>query len=85
MIPVKLTFQAFGPYVKRQEIDFRKFADSGVFLIHGATGSGKTTILDAMTGVQTCALPIWKIKRRPARRHYRNEMPDGKGRYSYRS
>lgn len=49
MIPVKLTFQAFGPYVKRQEIDFRKFADSGVFLIHGATGSGKTTILDAMT------------------------------------
>lgn len=49
MIPIKLTFQAFGPYVKRQEVDFLKFADSGVFLIHGITGSGKTTILDAMT------------------------------------
>lgn len=49
MIPIKLTFQAFGPYVKRQEVDFQKFADSGVFLIHGITGSGKTTILDAMT------------------------------------
>lgn len=49
MIPVKLTFQAFGPYVKKQEVDFNKFADSGVFLIHGITGSGKTTILDAMT------------------------------------
>lgn len=49
MIPIKLTFQAFGPYVKKQEVDFQKFADSGVFLIHGITGSGKTTILDAMT------------------------------------
>lgn len=49
MIPIKLTFQAFGPYVKKQEVDFKKFADSGVFLIHGITGSGKTTILDAMT------------------------------------
>lgn len=49
MIPVKLTFQAFGPYVKKQEVDFEKFADSGVFLIHGITGSGKTTILDAIT------------------------------------
>ncbi len=49
MIPIRLTFQAFGPYVKKQEVDFQKFADSGVFLIHGITGSGKTTILDAMT------------------------------------
>lgn len=49
MIPIKLTFKAFGPYVKKQEVDFNKFADSGVFLIHGITGSGKTTILDAMT------------------------------------
>lgn len=49
MIPIKLTFQAFGPYVKKQEVDFNKFTDSGVFLIHGITGSGKTTILDAIT------------------------------------
>ena len=49
MTPIKLTFQAFGPYVKKQEVDFTKFTDSGVFLIHGITGSGKTTILDAIT------------------------------------
>lgn len=49
MIPLKLSFQAFGPYVKKQEIDFDRFENSGVFLIHGITGSGKTTILDAMT------------------------------------
>ncbi|MGB4438146.1 MAG: AAA family ATPase, partial [Sedimentibacter sp.] len=49
MIPIKLSFQAFGPYVKKQEIEFDKFESSGVFLIHGITGSGKTTILDAIT------------------------------------
>ncbi|MEL7648048.1 MAG: SbcC/MukB-like Walker B domain-containing protein [Sedimentibacter sp.] len=49
MIPVYLSFQAFGPYVKKQEIEFSNFENSGVFLIHGITGSGKTTILDAIT------------------------------------
>ncbi len=49
MIPITLKFQAFGPYVNKQEVDFKKFADSGIFLIHGATGSGKTTILDAIS------------------------------------
>ena len=49
MIPIKLTFQAFGPYVEKQEIEFNKFANAGVFLIHGDTGSGKTAILDAIS------------------------------------
>ena len=49
MRPIALRFQAFGPYVGRQEIDFTKLAKAGLFLISGETGSGKTTILDAMT------------------------------------
>lgn len=49
MIPIKLTFQAFGPYVEKQEILFNKFSNAGVFLIHGHTGSGKTAILDAIS------------------------------------
>ncbi len=49
MIPIKLTMEAFGPYVDRQEIDFSRFAQAGLFLIYGKTGSGKTAILDAMT------------------------------------
>ena len=49
MKPLKLKMQAFGPYVKPTEIDFETgLQGRNFFLIHGATGSGKTTILDAI-------------------------------------
>lgn len=49
MKPIKLEFSAFGPFVQRQTIEFSRFEKTGVFLIHGETGAGKTVILDAMT------------------------------------
>lgn len=49
MMPELLSFEAFGPYVNKQEIDFHAFEKAGLFLIHGKTGAGKTTVLDAMT------------------------------------
>ncbi len=48
MRPLKLTISAFGPYAGTQVIDFRELGGRSFFLIHGPTGSGKTTILDAM-------------------------------------
>ena len=48
MRPLKLELQAFGPFVQKQTVDFEKLSQSGIFLIKGATGSGKTTIFDAM-------------------------------------
>ena len=48
MKPVSVCFKCFGPYVEEQYIDFRDLRKSGLFLICGETGSGKTTILDAM-------------------------------------
>lgn len=48
MKPKKLTMVAFGPYGEEQVIDFEKLVDTNIFLIHGPTGAGKTTILDAM-------------------------------------
>jgi exonuclease SbcC len=41
--------QAFGPYATAQRIDFERLASSGLFLLEGPTGAGKTTILDAIT------------------------------------
>lgn len=40
---------AFGPYKEKVEIDFEKLGNNGVFLITGDTGSGKTTIFDAIS------------------------------------
>lgn len=49
MRPKKLIISAFGPYAKRTEIDFEKLGTSGLYLITGDTGAGKTTIFDALT------------------------------------
>lgn len=51
MRPHFIEIQAFGPYVEKQRIDFSKFSNN-LFLLHGPTGAGKTTIFDAMS----CAL-----------------------------
>lgn len=48
MRPIKLTISAFGPYSKTVNIDFTQFGENGMFLICGDTGSGKTTIFDAI-------------------------------------
>ena len=49
MRPVTLKITAFGPYAKCQYLNFEEgLADDNLFLIHGITGAGKTSILDAM-------------------------------------
>lgn len=49
MKPIKLKMSAFGPYKNETEIDFTQIGDNGIYLITGDTGSGKTTIFDAIT------------------------------------
>ena len=44
-----LEIQAFGPYAAPHRIDFDQLAASGLFLLEGPTGAGKSTILDAVT------------------------------------
>lgn len=44
----QLTMTAFGPFPDTVTIDFNELNDVGLFLMHGPTGSGKTSLLDAI-------------------------------------
>ncbi|MEU9605801.1 SMC family ATPase [Streptomyces sp. NPDC048057] len=44
----RLAVTAFGPFAARQEMDFDALTADGLFLLHGATGAGKTSVLDAV-------------------------------------
>ncbi|GAB90011.1 AAA family ATPase [Gordonia rhizosphera] len=43
-----LRMRAFGPFAGEAEIDFDALAGDGLFLLHGQTGAGKTTVLDGV-------------------------------------
>jgi exonuclease SbcC len=49
MKPIRLTLAGLQSYREKQEVDFERLCEGGVFGIFGPTGSGKSTILDAMT------------------------------------
>ena len=48
MRPILLRLQAFGPYKTAETIAFADLGPNKLFLIHGETGAGKTSLLDAM-------------------------------------
>ena len=49
MIPIQLTIEGLYSYQERQTIDFTNLIDAGLFGIFGAVGSGKSSILEAIT------------------------------------
>ena len=49
MKPLKLIISAFGSYADEQTLDFTKLGSNGLYLVTGETGSGKTTIFDAIS------------------------------------
>lgn len=49
MRPIKLEISGLNSYIEKQVIDFTELTSRGLFGIFGKTGSGKSTILDAIT------------------------------------
>ncbi|MDR1734602.1 MAG: AAA family ATPase [Oscillospiraceae bacterium] len=49
MKPIKLKLCAFGSYAGQESLDFAEIGTNGLYLIAGETGSGKTTIFDAIS------------------------------------
>lgn len=48
MKPIRLEFNAFGPFAGKEIIDFTGLYQAGIFLVSGPTGAGKTTIFDGI-------------------------------------
>ncbi|MER7565036.1 SMC family ATPase [Streptomyces sp. NPDC097941] len=44
----RLDITAFGPFGGSQTVDFDELSAAGLFLLHGPTGAGKTSVLDAV-------------------------------------
>ena len=44
-----LRITGIGPFAGAHTVDFSSFEDSGLFLLEGPTGAGKSTIIDAIT------------------------------------
>ncbi|WP_128896062.1 AAA family ATPase [Longirhabdus pacifica] len=49
MKPIQLSLAGLQSYRERQTIDFTSLSEAGIFGIFGPTGSGKSSILDAIT------------------------------------
>ncbi|MGV9627609.1 AAA family ATPase [Streptomyces sp. NPDC003487] len=53
----RLDITAFGPFGGEQSVDFDALSAAGLFLLHGPTGAGKTSVLDAVCYALYGAVP----------------------------
>ncbi|HSO64111.1 MAG TPA: SMC family ATPase, partial [Ornithinibacter sp.] len=59
----RLEIEAFGPFAQRVVVDVDALSADGLFLIHGPTGSGKTSLLDAICFALYADVPGFRSRR----------------------
>ena len=60
MRPLRIEFEAFGAYPSTVDVDFAKLAGRGLFVVTGDTGTGKSTIFDAISFALYGTMPMKK-------------------------
>jgi DNA repair protein SbcC/Rad50 len=65
-----LTVRAFGPFAGTETVDFDRLGAGGLFLIHGPTGAGKTSVLDAVCFALYGSVPGARGKDDSAKSHH---------------
>ncbi len=70
----ELEVTAFGPFADTVSVDFDALSEAGLFLLTGATGAGKTSILDAVCFALYGEVPG---DRQGAKRLRSDQAPDG--------
>ena len=66
----RLRIEAFGPFANPVDVDLDALSNAGLFLIHGPTGSGKTSLLDAVCYALYAAVPGARPGGRALRSHH---------------
>lgn len=59
----RLEVEAFGPFAGRVSLDLDTLSSAGLFLVHGPTGAGKTSLLDAVCFALYADVPGARNKR----------------------
>ncbi len=75
MRPLKLTMQAIGPFKAKTAVDFERIGEKDLFLIHGATGRGKTFVFDAICYALYGGTPSGREKNLASDFAEKGEMP----------
>lgn len=66
----ELRVRAFGPFAGEVEVDFDEVGQDGLFLVQGPTGSGKTSVLDAVSFALYAGVPGGRASGQALRSHH---------------
>jgi exonuclease SbcC len=70
-----IEIEAFGPFAEPVQLDLESLSEAGLFLVHGPTGSGKTSLIDAICFALYSDVPGSRTKKGLHSDHARERRP----------